>query len=80
LPVQALSTHGVPALPCPASRRGFFFSMIGLGQNVFVHAWEAPNADRGNAEEISVKSIGWGTWIRTKINGVRVRCFALISF
>jgi hypothetical protein len=21
-----------------------------------------------------MKSIGWGTWIRTKINGVRVRC------
>jgi hypothetical protein len=24
-------------------------------------------------------SSGWGTWIRTKINGVRVRCPALIS-
>ena len=29
---------------------------------------------RRRSEKTLAKSDGWGTWIRTKINGVRVRC------
>jgi hypothetical protein len=30
--------------------------------------------------ELTGRSIGWGTWIRTKTNGVRVRCSTIKLF
>ena len=35
---------------------------------------EQPRAVRVKAAVFSGLGNGWGTWIRTKINGVRVRC------
>jgi hypothetical protein len=34
----------------------------------------------GQIDKNLVKSIGWGTWIRTKILGVRVRCSTVELF
>ena len=69
-------------ITCPASRRGSFISIIGLAPK-FGHAIRrgahAPGAESASrrtrgSPKFSAKSVGWGTWIRTKINGVRVRC------